>query len=451
MWPPSNGRRSGGGGGNEELWVRAASFHKEAREPKTEGAVQAECLPSSGSLKATSSITRQASIYSLTLDEFQNALGEPTKSFGSMNMDEFLRNIWTVEESQAMAAAMGGAGGNTDELHPQFQQSIQRQASISLPRTLSRKTVDDVWKDITRDGIDMGSDSMSGAMAAGAQDRQVTFGEMTLEDFLVKAGVVKKDDHGIAAADIPLGMSFDKGFGAASSNRPAEMFLNASAAFGGKGTEGEKVGAGNVIPITLSLAGSNLPASQGALEPMQVEAMNHASPVVQQSEWLSNNGFKTEPAYPLSPRNMLHQHVVEVSARNGMLGSPQSPLLDGIGPPYESMGIHTPLPYGALEGGIVRGRKREFEGSLERVVERRQKRMIKNRESAARSRARKQAYTVELEAEVSHLKEENLRLRRHEEEMAERRRKQLIDVLTSFGSPCAPKACKLRRTHTGPW
>ncbi|OAY79115.1 ABSCISIC ACID-INSENSITIVE 5-like protein 2 [Ananas comosus] len=48
----------------------------------------------------------------------------------------------------------------------------------------------------------------------------------------------------------------------------------------------------------------------------------------------------------------------------------------------------------------------------EKTVERRQKRMIKNRESAARSRARKQAYTHELENKVSRLEEENERLKR---------------------------------------
>lgn len=38
----------------------------------------------------------------------------------------------------------------------------------------------------------------------------------------------------------------------------------------------------------------------------------------------------------------------------------------------------------------LRGRKRMVDGPVEKVVERRQRRMIKNRESAARSRARKQ-------------------------------------------------------------
>ncbi|WP_413770213.1 hypothetical protein, partial [Vibrio vulnificus] len=55
-------------------------------------------LPADGS-----ALARQGSIYSLTFDEFQSALGSAEKDFGSMNMDELLRNIWTAEESQAIA------------------------------------------------------------------------------------------------------------------------------------------------------------------------------------------------------------------------------------------------------------------------------------------------------------------------------------------------------------
>ncbi|XP_057541580.1 protein FD-like isoform X1 [Amaranthus tricolor] len=47
-------------------------------------------------------------------------------------------------------------------------------------------------------------------------------------------------------------------------------------------------------------------------------------------------------------------------------------------------------------------------------VDRRHKRMIKNRESAARSRARKQAYVTELELEVAHLTKENAMLRKQQ-------------------------------------
>ncbi|XP_016500198.2 uncharacterized protein LOC107818674 [Nicotiana tabacum] len=53
-------------------------------------------------------------------------------------------------------------------------------------------------------------------------------------------------------------------------------------------------------------------------------------------------------------------------------------------------------------------RKRTFANEkMEKNIERRQRRMIKNRESAARSRARKQAYTKQLEQEVLELRNTN--------------------------------------------
>ncbi|XP_056844030.1 bZIP transcription factor 27 [Raphanus sativus] len=63
------------------------------------------------------------------------------------------------------------------------------------------------------------------------------------------------------------------------------------------------------------------------------------------------------------------------------------------------------------------GKKRGGQDSDESRGDRRHKRMIKNRESAARSRARKQAYTNELELAVSHLQKENARLKRQEEQL----------------------------------
>ncbi|XP_028776603.1 bZIP transcription factor 27 [Neltuma alba] len=51
--------------------------------------------------------------------------------------------------------------------------------------------------------------------------------------------------------------------------------------------------------------------------------------------------------------------------------------------------------------------------------DRRSKRMIKNRESAARSRARKQAYTYELEQKLALLKEENAMLTKQLEQLDE--------------------------------
>ncbi|XP_010266024.1 PREDICTED: bZIP transcription factor 27-like [Nelumbo nucifera] len=71
--------------------------------------------------------------------------------------------------------------------------------------------------------------------------------------------------------------------------------------------------------------------------------------------------------------------------------------------------------------------------------DRRHKRMLKNRESAARSRARKQAYTNELELEVAHLKEENAKLRIQQQQICLAAAAQL------------PKKQALYRTSTAPF
>ncbi|CAN7090305.1 unnamed protein product [Brassica rapa subsp. narinosa] len=63
--------------------------------------------------------------------------------------------------------------------------------------------------------------------------------------------------------------------------------------------------------------------------------------------------------------------------------------------------------------------KKRGQDSDESRGDRRHKRMTKNRESAARSRARKQerAYINELELEIVHLQKENARLKRQEKQM----------------------------------
>ncbi|KAM3228808.1 hypothetical protein ACQJBY_060025 [Aegilops geniculata] len=92
--------------------------------------------------------------------------------------------------------------------------------------------------------------------------------------------------------------------------------------------------------------------------------------------------------------------------RHNNVGRPlPRPLGVGAGPVLDAL-------YHDHDGAAMSGQKRAAVGGPgEKTVERRKKRMIKNRESAARSRARKQAYTNELENKISRLEEENEQLR----------------------------------------
>ncbi|XP_042410873.1 bZIP transcription factor 27-like [Zingiber officinale] len=74
-------------------------------------------------------------------------------------------------------------------------------------------------------------------------------------------------------------------------------------------------------------------------------------------------------------------------------------------------------------------------------AERRKNRMMKNRESATRSRARKQAYTNELEKEVDKLHAENTMLRRQNEELKKSLEDQIRGVTKQI----------LQRTLTAPF
>ncbi|KAL4027219.1 hypothetical protein IC575_015682 [Cucumis melo] len=94
-------------------------------------------------------------------------------------------------------------------------------------------------------------------------------------------------------------------------------------------------------------------------------------------------------------------------------------------------------PFDQVLGPPPFGKKRVTDS--DNSGDRRQKRMIKNRESAARSRARKQAYANELELEVSNLKEENAKLRRQQEE------------LQAAAMAQVPRKHRLQRTSTAPF
>ncbi|KAF8022675.1 hypothetical protein BT93_F0252 [Corymbia citriodora subsp. variegata] len=83
-------------------------------------------------------------------------------------------------------------------------------------------------------------------------------------------------------------------------------------------------------------------------------------------------------------------------------------------------------------------RSSEVGGSNDRR-DRKFKRSVKNRESAARSRARRQAYTTGLEIEIAHLQKENAKLRRQQEK------------LCLAPPPEIPQKKRLQRTFTAPF
>lgn len=475
----------------------------------------AASLPVGGKM-GNFSLARQASIYSLTLEEFQNSLGEPRKNFGSMNMEELLKNIWTAEEGQAMAAAMSAAEG-TATGNLASQASLQRQGSLTLPRTLSRKTVDEVWRDLYREntygnGNGNGNGNVNGQVNA---QRQATFGEITLEDFLVKAGVVREDSTEPYGR---LGNGQFGGFGGNSMERNEDRLgiSNALAlGFSERGvSNGEVINNGAQGTASLSLSPSNNALSnQAVLDAINLETLKASQ---QQTGWLNNH---YRPSTVQQQQQQHHQQLLQhqqqqqmadaaaaiyassvkrqgngtmMGQGNGaLMGSPLggglglSPTMgggignglqgglgvglvglgataltigaaspanqlssDGMGNSHGDNSTVSPIPYGLDVS--VRGRKRG--GPVEKVVERRQRRMIKNRESAARSRARKQAYTVELEAEVTELKEENKQLRKKQAEMAGLLKKQIIEMMApSISQRLKTKTGALKRTLTGPW
>ncbi|XP_062199144.1 bZIP transcription factor TRAB1-like isoform X2 [Phragmites australis] len=309
---------------------------------------------------AEAPMARQGSVYSLTFDEFQSALGGAGagggggigKDFGSMNMDELLRSIWTAEETQAIASASAAGAGAGAPPTP-----LQRQgSSLTLPRTLSAKTVDEVWRNLVRD------EPREGAHGGGQQpQRQSTLGEMTLEEFLVRAGVVRENPAPAPPSLLPP--------------RPVPVVPKSSAFFG-------------------NFPGADDAAAAAALGFAPVGMGNLAM----------GNGLMPRAAGMVGSAMAVQTAVNQLEScgtGNSDMSSPTEPQ------PYSFEGTI----WGTWNGGGV-----------EKVVERRQRRMIKNRESAARSRARKQAYTMELEAEVQKLKELNKELER----------KQLVDPTVSL-------------------
>ncbi|XP_077230908.1 protein ABSCISIC ACID-INSENSITIVE 5-like [Tasmannia lanceolata] len=308
------------------------------------------------------SLMTQPSIYSLTLDEFQNTICQSGKDIGSMNMDEF---VVTAEELGSEFVVPISKSMNQSRI-------LTKQGSLTIPAPLSRKTVDEVWSQIQRDQeMHPHQNNITHGGNSGNAPLQATFAEMTLEDFLIKAGVVREQQN----------------YGVFQQNN-----MDTDFAMGG----GERPGFGHGMDFGFVDNRNTGNGIQGGIP---------GYPGFQNGEGSSfggngNGGFPG--VYSVSPDRIGTSQVDNSVSQYGF--------------------------------GMARvrgsGRKRiVMDGAVEKVVEKKQLRMIKNRESAARSRARKQAQTMELEAERNELKEENELLRKEIGELeAEQRKKFLVDV-----------------------
>ncbi|XP_074350947.1 protein ABSCISIC ACID-INSENSITIVE 5-like isoform X2 [Apium graveolens] len=328
------------------------------------------------------SFSRQSSIYSLTLNEFQNTLTGSGKNYGSMNMDEFLQSIWTAEENLAQAqnantpVPASAPMTSVTTVNPQYQfgetsnergniarqVNLPRQGSLSVPAPLNQRTVEEVWSELSRT-----QQSSNSFTHDGSKQNDPTYGEMTLEDFLVKVGVVRDE----SAAPVQLAPP------PYPSPPPPPPLPQ--------------------LPQLQSPSQPQLQLSYGLY-------VNRNSRPASGFMVLGCGGAGSVNVPPFKTLSQIGGANVAAFLRGGRSSASACQPANGCG--IESFKQTSPVSSDGI-GMSKSGRKRLIDGPGERVVERRQKRMIKNRESAARSRA----YTIELEAELNQLKDENAYLR----------------------------------------
>jgi ABA responsive element binding factor len=237
-----------------------------------------------------SPLARQSSLYNLTFDEVQTQLGNVGKPLNCMNLDELLRNIiWVEEEGQIVPNPSSSSSSASFFL-----------GNLNLNGTLSKKTVDEMWKDIVNE---VDNRSMI--------QQKSTLGETTLEEFLVRAGVVN--------------------------SRPIM----------------------GIDPMAVMVS-------------QQTDSLQFQIAAVQQEQQMA----PLDSNFDFSDQSVYENRVVDIGYSDNQLG------------------ISMPMPaISSTSSGsqVVADRKRRrSDEMMEKTIERRQKRMIKNRESAARSRARKQ-------------------------------------------------------------
>ncbi|XP_058090805.1 protein FD-like isoform X2 [Magnolia sinica] len=214
-------------------------------------------------------------------------------------------------------------------------------SSTSLLPTPTRKTMEEVWKDISLTSLHVRPTREDGPKSSS------TFKGMILQDFLARPFKEPSTNAVINSPGIDIGLFGSSSPAAPPPGPPTVLSLNSSPEF----------------------------------------------------PYLDTLGFHNPPRDSNHPiRSQSHQCYPNAAA---------SFVTDTPKAPFDAFGSSSGIPSFC---------KKRLPESEDNSGDRRHKRMIKNRESAARSRARKQAYTNELELEVAHLMEENAKLRKQQQQ-----------------------------------
>ncbi|XVE60415.1 hypothetical protein DITRI_Ditri05aG0126800 [Diplodiscus trichospermus] len=146
-------------------------------------------------------------------------------------------------------------------------------------------------------------------------------------------------------------------------------------------------------------------SQDSVLNPQQFKAVDSIAVVSQQADWLQ---------FQMAAVQQQQQMTMMDSNLNVPEQVYESQVVD-VGYPENQLAVTMSMPAMSAtssDSQATTSRKHRYSDVMQKSMERRQKRLIKNRESAARSRARKQAYTNQLELEVDHLRKMNSWLKR---------------------------------------
>ncbi|KAA8522528.1 hypothetical protein F0562_013111 [Nyssa sinensis] len=273
-----------------------------------------------------------------------------------MNVDELIKNVISADGGQFMH----------NPSSPSASSASIYLGNSNLNGPLSKKTIDETWKEIVHQEHVKAADNKS-------VQQQLNFGETTLEDFLIRAGVVNVGNQEVVVNPQPL------------------------------------------MPIDPMVVASQ----QADWLQFQMEAVRHQ----QEQQMTMPIQAVVESNFQVSDQSGFENPVVDVGFPDNQLALPMPMLAVAATSPDSQVGVE---------------KKRKFtDEMMEKTIERRQKRMIKNRESAARSRARKQAYTNQLEHEVFQLRRTNNWLKKQKE----------VEKLLNSDAIHAPRY-QLRRTSS---